>query len=47
MRQQLYCPKHENAAERDQIIKGFDIGDDQYVTFTVEELKSLEALSPR
>lgn len=41
LKQQLSCPKH-GTVERDDIVKGYEFAKGQYVTFTPEELKTLE-----
>jgi DNA end-binding protein Ku len=43
VKQQLYCPTHEQVVERDDTIKGYEVAKGQYVTFTAEELRALEA----
>lgn len=47
IKQQLYCPKDERVVERSEIVKGHQFAKDQYVTFTDEELKALEAEANR
>src|SRR6266852_9028762 len=42
IQQQLYCPKDERTIERTDTIKGYEFSRGQYVTFTEEELKTLE-----
>jgi len=42
LRQQYVCIKEEVVVDRAEMVKGYDIGDDQYVLFTTEELKALE-----
>jgi len=42
IQQQLYCPKDEQTNERTDTIKGYEFSRGQYVTFTEEELKTLE-----
>ncbi|MGA2549118.1 MAG: Ku protein [Burkholderiaceae bacterium] len=42
LRQQYVCIKEEVVVPRDQMIKGYEFADQQYVTFTPEELKSVE-----
>jgi DNA end-binding protein Ku len=42
LKQQYICPKDEEIVERDQMIKGYEFAKGQYVTFTAEELKTLE-----
>ncbi len=43
VKQQLYCPTHEQVIERDDTVKGYEIAKGQYVIFTNEELRRLEA----
>lgn len=43
VKQQLYCPTHEQVVERDDTTKGYEISKGQYVTFTGEELRTMEA----
>jgi DNA end-binding protein Ku len=47
IKQQLYCPKDERVVGRDEIVKGYEVSKDRYVTFTDEELKTLEVESNR
>ena len=43
LKQQYICPRDENQiVERNDMVKGYEFGKDQYVTFTTEELKALE-----
>jgi DNA end-binding protein Ku len=43
LKQQYICPRDDNmVVERDQMVKGYEFAKDRYVTFTPEELKSLE-----
>lgn len=42
LKQRYYCPKDNEAVERDQMVKGYEFAKDQYVTFTPQELKALE-----
>src|SRR5207237_5008253 len=42
-KQQYISPRDENMiVERNDMVKGYELGKDQYVTFTTEELKALE-----
>ena len=43
LKQQLICPVDNVVVERSDTIRGFEYARDQYVKFTDEELKSLEA----
>jgi DNA end-binding protein Ku len=46
LKQQYICPREDNVVvERDQMVKGYEFAKDRYVTFTPEELKSLEEKS--
>jgi len=42
IQQQLYCPKDERTIERTDTVKGYEFSKGQYVTFSEEELKTLE-----
>ena len=42
LKQQYVCAKDGEKVEKDEMIKGFEFSKGQYVTFTPEELKSLE-----
>jgi DNA end-binding protein Ku len=43
LKQQYICPRDDNmVVERNDMVKGYEFGKDQYVTFTPEELKALE-----
>ena len=43
LKQQYICPRDENQiVERNDMVKGYEVSKDQYVTFTPEELKALE-----
>jgi DNA end-binding protein Ku len=47
IKQQIVCPRCERTVERSDLVKGYEVAKDQYVTFTDEELKALEiAASP-
>jgi DNA end-binding protein Ku len=43
IKQQLYCPVDDTIIERDDIVKGYEYSRGQFVQFTDEELKALEA----
>ena len=45
IKQQLYCPVDERVVERDEIDKGYPVGDGTYVLISPNELKALEAES--
>jgi DNA end-binding protein Ku len=42
VKQQYVCPRDNELVSRDEMIKGYEVSKDQYVTFTPEELKALE-----
>jgi DNA end-binding protein Ku len=42
LKQQYICPRDGEIVSRDEMVKGYEFAKDQYVTFTAEELKSLE-----
>ena len=42
LKQQYVCPRDNEIVNRDQMVKGYEFAKDQYVTFTPEELKTLE-----
>jgi DNA end-binding protein Ku len=43
IKQQIWCPRCERTVERSELVKGREVAKDQYVLFTDEELKALEA----
>ncbi len=43
VKQQLSCPTHDQVIERDDTVKGYEVAKGQYVTFSNEELRTLEA----
>jgi DNA end-binding protein Ku len=43
VKQQLYCPTHDQVIERDDTVKGYEVLKGQYVLFSNEELRLLEA----
>ena len=45
IKQQLYCPLDERVVERNEIEKGYPVGDGSYVLVSPNELKALEAES--
>lgn len=47
IKQKLYCEKDDRLVERDELIKGYEFSKGQYVTFTPQELKALEAEATR
>jgi DNA end-binding protein Ku len=42
LKQQYVCPTDNEIVSRDDMVKGYEFAKDQYVTFTPDELKSLE-----
>ena len=42
LKQQYICPKDSEVVSRDDTIKGYEFAKDQYVTFTADDLKTLE-----
>jgi len=42
VKQQYICPLDNEIVPRDQMVKGYEFAKDQYVTFTTDELKSME-----
>lgn len=43
LRRQYYCPRDDRALTRDEIVRGYEIGEDEYVVVTDDEL---EAIAP-
>jgi DNA end-binding protein Ku len=43
VQQRFWCPKHERIVERDELVKGYEFARDQFVLFTPDELKKLDA----
>ncbi|HWP64556.1 MAG TPA: Ku protein [Candidatus Limnocylindria bacterium] len=43
IRQQTWCPRCERVVERSELVRGYAVGKNEYVRFTDEELKALEA----
>jgi DNA end-binding protein Ku len=43
IQQKIYCPADDAIIDRSELVRGFEIEKDRYVTFTDEELKKLEA----
>jgi DNA end-binding protein Ku len=43
IKQQTWCPRCERVVERSELVRGREVAKDQYVLFTDEELKALEA----
>jgi DNA end-binding protein Ku len=42
VKQQYFCPRDNEPVSRNEMVKGYEIEKDKYVTFTPEELKALE-----
>jgi len=45
LKQQYICTKDGEVVERDQTVKGYEFAKGQYVTFTSDELKALDAVA--
>lgn len=43
VKQRLWCPVDEQYVERDEIVRGYEFAKNQYVQFTGEEMRALEA----
>ena len=43
IKQQTWCPRCERVVERSELVKGREVAKDQFVLFTDDELKALEA----
>jgi DNA end-binding protein Ku len=43
IKQQTWCPRCERVVERSELVRGYAVGKTDYVRFTDEELKTLEA----
>jgi DNA end-binding protein Ku len=43
IKQKLFCPVDEETVERSDIVKGFEVAKNQYVQFSDEELRALDA----
>ena len=43
VRQKHYCPVDDRLIEREELVKGYQFAKDQYVLFTPDEIKALEA----
>src|SRR5215470_9493141 len=43
IQQKIYCPVDDKIIDRTELVRGFEIEKGRYVTFTDDELKSLEA----
>lgn len=42
VKQQYICPRDNELVPREDMVKGYEVSKDQYVTFTPDELKALE-----
>ncbi len=47
IQQKIYCPKEDKIIDRSELVRGYEVEKDRYVTFTDEELKKLEAQTDR
>ncbi len=45
VKQQYICPKDQEIVPREDMVKGYEFAKDQFVTFTTEELKTMEEKS--
>lgn len=45
LKQQYVCARDGERVERDQMVKGYEVAKDRYVTFTPEELKALDEIA--
>ena len=43
VKQQYWCPTDEKVVPREEMVKGYEFAKGKYITFTNEEIKSLEA----
>src|SRR5215813_2061583 len=43
IQQKIYCPVDDKIVDRSELVRGYEIEKGRYVTFTDEELKTLEA----
>jgi DNA end-binding protein Ku len=43
LKQQYVCAREDTVVEKDDMVKGYEFAKDQYVLFTADELKALEA----
>jgi len=43
LKQRMHCPVCDETVERDDIVKGYEVGKNQFVQFTGEEMRGLEA----
>ena len=47
IKQQYVCPRCERTVERKELVRGYEFSKDQFVTFTDDELKAMEAQASR
>jgi DNA end-binding protein Ku len=47
IRQQYVCPSCERTVERKELVRGYEVAKNQFVTFTDDELKAMEAEASR
>ena len=47
VKQQLYCPKDDEIVPRENVVKGYEFSKGKYVTFSAEELKTIEEVSTK
>jgi DNA end-binding protein Ku len=47
LRREFFDPKSKKAVDRDEIVRGFEVGEEEYVVVTDEELESLEPQKSR
>lgn len=47
IQQKIYCPREDKIIDRSELVRGYEVEKDRYVTFTDEELKQLEAEADR
>jgi len=47
VKQQLVCPAEEKVVSRNDVVKGYEISEDQYVVVTDDELEALEPKATR
>jgi DNA end-binding protein Ku len=45
VRQQYVCPKDGEKVEREDMVKGYEVSKDRWVTFSAEELKALDEIA--
>jgi DNA end-binding protein Ku len=43
VKQQYYCPKHDRAVERSELVRGYEVGKGKYVPVEAEELAEVKA----